>query len=92
MTEEWRKIQGWDYEVSSEGHVRSTRSGMILKGTVNRWGHLCVTLSDAKTQTTTRQIGYLVARSFIPNDYNSKKVKHLDGNKLNSNLDNLEWA
>ena len=34
----------------------------------------------------------LVSKVFIPNPENKKQVNHIDGNKLNSKLKNLEWC
>jgi hypothetical protein len=40
----------------------------------------------------TAKLHRMLALAFIPNTGNKKTVNHIDGNKLNNNLSNLEWA
>jgi 5-methylcytosine-specific restriction endonuclease McrA len=62
-----------------------------MKVRENKYGYYQVILSNnGKSKTIT--IHQLVARAFIDNPENKKEVNHKDGNKLNNNINNLEWA
>lgn len=52
--------------------------------------YLKVTLSKSNKQRTFR-VHILVARAFIPNPENKPEVNHIDGNKKNNKVNNLEW-
>ena len=93
------------YEVSNLGKVRSLDhyasngkannvlyKGKILKGWLDGKEHyLQVTLSKNNIKTK-HQIHRLVAKAFIPNPDNKPEVNHIDCNKLNNTIDNLEWC
>ena len=103
MIEEiWKDIEGYEglYQVSSEGRIKSlsrlTSNGRkiaekILKPSNNGWGYLQVILcKDGKH--INHRIHRLVAQAFIPNPENKPEVNHIDENKENNNVDNLEWV
>ena len=93
--ENWKKIEGYpNYSVSDLGRVRNDKTGMILKPSlVGRPGrkYLSVVISN-KGKIKHFYLHRLVILSFIPNAENLPQVNHKDGNKLNNNLDNLEWC
>lgn len=98
MKEEWRfvKHQGkemFTYQVSSKGRVKSLlmSKSKILKTRINQWGYEVVNLK-IKSETKTKQVHRLVAEAFLGSDLVKSQVNHKDGNKLNNNLDNLEWV
>lgn len=94
-TEEWKQIEinneFWDYEVSTHGRIRNLK-GQILKLS-NEKGYLKITLHKNKRMKTCR-VHRLVAFAFIENDNPQEKteVNHIDENKHNNHVDNLEWV
>jgi hypothetical protein len=93
----WKRIEGYDdYEISNFGRVKSFKNkrnsyGKILKPTSDTHGYLHVHLcKDEKVKTA--KIHQLVAIAFLnykPDRVNSV-VNHIDGNKTNNYLSNLE--
>lgn len=103
--ERWLPIKGYEdfYHISNLGRVKSlprkieTRPGVIalFKGKIlsmtGKRNYLRVTLSKNGTQNV-KTIHRLVAETFIPNINNKKCVNHIDGDKHNNNVSNLEWC
>lgn len=78
------------YEVSSCGSVRRTENQRILKSFLNHKGYPHVVMhKNGKAYSKT--IHRLVAEAFIPNPDNLPQVNHIDANKENNTVDNLEW-
>lgn len=89
-TEEWKSVMNYDnYEVSSFGNVRNSKTGRILKS-ANKGGYYSVGLSCGKIKSF--PVHRLVALSFISNPENKAQVNHIDKNGLNNKLSNLEWT
>lgn len=78
------------YEINKMGQVRNKNTHKILKGGL-RDGYLCYTLLINK-KIVFRPAHLLVARQFIPNPYNKTIVNHIDENRANPCVDNLEWV
>lgn len=80
-----------DYSIAKDGTILSLLTDQIVKPSVNSNGYLKVTLHKDGS-TCTRQVHILVAQQFIPNPDNLPVVNHIDGNKQNPNVTNLEWC
>ena len=78
------------YTVTSDGRVINSKGEEKIPH-IDKYGYLKTDLyKDGKRST--KRISRLVAEAFIPNPANKPEVNHKDGNKLNNNVDNLEWA
>lgn len=75
------------YEVSSDGHIRNSKTKRILHEFVGKDGYMR-TQFDGKT----RLIHRVVASIFIDNPDNLPEVNHIDCDKQNNSIDNLEWC
>lgn len=96
MEEIWKDIEGFEglYQVSNLGRIKSFHKrieGKIIKLAPDKDGYCLVGLHKNK-RTCRRRVHRLVAQTFIPNHQNLPQVNHIDGNKQNNRVDNLEWC
>lgn len=97
MKEEWQDIAGYEglYQVSNLGRVKSLnykRTGKeIILVPGNCRGYLFVTLyKNGKVKSY--YLHRLVGQAFLENPDNSPEVNHIDQNKQNNCISNLEWC
>lgn len=98
--EVWIDIKGWEgiYKISNYGRLKSFKifkEGQILsiKNKPNNYLSVVLTVqSDNKIISKSCKIHRLVAEAFLPNPNNLKEVNHIDFNKHNNEVDNLEWV
>ena len=102
MREEWKDIEGYEglYQISNLGRVKSLmfrnnkysfNKIYFMKPQNNAKGYKTIRLSKDGVVENHR-IHRLVAKHYIPNLNNKPCVNHIDGNKQNNNVSNLEWA
>lgn len=89
--ETYRQIENYEglYEVSDLGNVRSLRRNRLMKPYKMPNGYLHVALTKDRICSSLR-IHRLVANEFIPNPLDLPEINHLDGNKENNQLTNLQ--
>ena len=80
-----------DYDIYEDGRCFSHKTNKFLTAGV-LGGYLAYNLTypDGKKRRT--KVHRMLALTYIPNPENKPIVNHKDGNKLNNNLDNLEWV
>lgn len=88
----WKSIPNFStYEVSNLGNIRHNIKLNVLTA-LHQNGYLVVSLINNDKKFKQVSIHRIVAITFIPNDNNSRiYVNHIDGNKHNNNVINLEW-
>ena len=104
----WKDIPNYEglYQASNLGRIKSLKRKAkkeynnnrivperIMNGSKNEDGYLKVHFKNKeKNINKVLFIHRLVAETFIPNPKKLPQVNHKDGNKLNNNIDNLEWC
>ncbi len=93
---EWRDVVGFEayFKVSSCGRVFSKRSNKILKQHLSKNGYMTVAvrIGGRNGQAYCFKIHRLVAEAFIPNLENKPMVNHIDNNRANNHISNIEWC
>lgn len=80
-----------NYYIDENGDIYNESSNNILRGSIGENGYKYYRLS----KNNKKKMFYahrLVAEYFIPNPNNLPVVNHIDGNKLNNHVSNLEWV
>lgn len=105
MVESWKSIPGYEglYEASTFGNIRSlelrvaykdgrfrVQAGRILKHG-DQVGYARVNLAK-NGKIFPCLVHRLIAKTFLSNDLNHPYVNHIDSNKRNNNIENLEWC
>ena len=94
MNEEiWRDIKNYEglYQVSNWGRVKTIKTQKIRKLVSNHKGYLLVKLCKNGISVGF-SVHRLVAEAFIPNPDNLPQVNHINENKTDNRVENLEWC
>ena len=88
----WKKIEGFDYEVSTFGRVRNKDTGHISDLEPNKEGYYRVGLQYEKGKKIPKLVHCLLGEAFIPNPENLPVVHHKDTVRSNNHISNLQWC
>lgn len=95
----WKDVVGYEglYKVSNLGNIKSFHSSQNRPAAErnvhpsNAKGYMRIGLYKNK-QCKRKYVHRIVAEAFIPNPDNKPEVNHINGDKTNNKLDNLEWV
>lgn len=94
MKEIWKDCKGYEgkYQVSNLGRVWSIGSQKYLNGSIDKDGYIQVCLTAKNGKAKKERVHRLVALTFLSNPKGLPQVNHIDENKENNCVDNLEWT
>ena len=95
LEKKWKKIvidnQETFYSVSNYGEIRNDSTGTLLAGTIANNGYRMVHLRYRVDKVLS--VHRLVMKAFSPReDMDELQINHIDGNKINNYIENLEWS
>ena len=95
INEQWKPVEGYEglYEISNLGRVKSLKYGKerIMKPGKDGNGYLLVHLyKNGKPKMF--KVHRLVAEAFIPNPFDFSEINHINEDKTNNIVSNIEWC
>ena len=79
------------YEISEDGTIRNRQNGKIKRQYIGSTGYYMVSFSYGN-KSNPHRVHRLLALCFIPNPSKLPHINHIDGNKTNNDLENLQWV
>lgn len=79
-----------NYQVSNKSIIRN-KQGQIMKTHINSFGYEVVCFYKERKNKWCK-VHRLVAEAFIPNPENKPQVNHINGDKTDNRIENLEWV
>lgn len=94
MIEEWKRLPHnyGNYEVSNYGRVRHVETKNVRKQFLDKRGYCVMSLNLPKKRKLNVKVHRLFALMFLENSNNYPEVNHIDCNKTNNHVSNLEWC
>ena len=80
-----------NYTISETGEIRNSK-GKVIKGEISNNGYRRVSLSNGELKHKKMSVHRLVAETYISNPNNYPEVNHRNENKLDNDVENLEWC
>ena len=89
----WKRIDGYQYEVSNEGRIRNSKGEIkvpqLNKGKAAHYYRIALYEGGKRERFYVHR---LVGRYFVDGYNEALMINHIDGNPLNNRADNLEWV
>lgn len=91
--EVWKETDYPDYMVSNKGRVLNTKTNRFRKFGINLHGYEYLVIGRGKgVKPKTINVHRLVALAFLEKIEGKGEVNHIDFNRANNNVTNLEWV